>query len=97
MDTLRQYTGEGSHGIPKQDKAFHEEFLGSVKKYGRVHEMSMVTRFTLRTTGIAGLVKQGMMGMKMMLSGKLGLLPEKIKGRNQVRNIFQSTAKERSK
>ena len=97
MDTLRQYRGEGSHPIPKSDRAFHEEFLGSVKKYGRVHEMSMVTRFTLRTTGVVGLMKQGAMGLSMMLKGKLGLLPEKIKGRNQVRAIFQRTAKERSK
>jgi heterodisulfide reductase subunit C len=97
MDTLRQYRGEGSHPIPTSDRAFHEEFLNSVKKYGRVHEMSMVTRFTLRTGGLAGLIKQGMLGLTMMLKGKLGLIPEKIKGRGQVRSIFQRTAKESSK
>jgi heterodisulfide reductase subunit C len=97
MDTLRQYRGQGSHAIPQSDKAFHEEFLGSIKKYGRVHEMSMVTRFTLRTTGLAGLIKQSLMGLTMMLKGKLGLLPEKIKGRGQVKSIFQRTAKENNK
>ncbi len=97
MDTLRQYTGEGSHPIPQSDRVFHQEFLNSVKRYGRVHEMSMVTLFTLRTKGLAGLIKQGMLGLTMMLKGKLGLFPEKTKGRDQVRAIFQRTAKERSK
>jgi heterodisulfide reductase subunit C len=97
MDTLRQYKGEGSHPIPTSDRVFHQEFLNSVKRYGRVHEMSMVTLFTLRTKGLAGLIKQGMLGLSMMLKGKLGLIPEKTKGRDQVRTIFQRTAKERSK
>jgi heterodisulfide reductase subunit C len=97
MDTLRQYTGEGSHPIPTSDRVFHQEFLNSVKRYGRVHEMSMVTLFTLRTKGLAGLIKQGMLGLTMMLKGKLGLIPEKLRGRDQVRAIFQRTAKERSK
>jgi heterodisulfide reductase subunit C len=97
MDTLRQYQGEGSHPIPTSDRVFHEEFLNSVKRYGRVHEMSMVTLFTLRTKGLAGLIKQGMLGLSMMLKGKLGIFPEKLRARDQVRTIFQRTAKERSK
>ena len=97
MDTLRQYHGQGSRPAPVSDRVFHEEFLNSIRKYGRVHEMSLVTRFTLRTKGLAGLVKQGMLGMTMMLKGKLGLIPERLKGRDQVRAIFQRTAKERSK
>ena len=97
MDTLRQYRGEGSHAVPQADRVFHQEFLNSVKRFGRVHEMSMVTLFTLRTKGLAGLIKQGMLGLSMMLKGKLGLIPERTKGRGQVRAIFKSTAKEGSK
>jgi len=97
MDTLRQYRGEGSHPAPKSDGAFHEEFLKSVKKYGRMHEMSAIALFTLRAQGIGGLMKQGMMGLTMMLKGKLSPLPHKIKNRGQMKTIFQKTAKERGK
>jgi heterodisulfide reductase subunit C len=97
MDTLRQYRGEGSHPIPKSDRFFHQEFLASIKRFGRVHEMSMVTLFTLKTKGIAGLIKQGMLGLSMMLKGKLGIFPERTRGRGEVRDIFDSTAREGSK
>lgn len=94
MDTLRQINwSRNADSIRPEDKVFHTEFLNSIKQYGRVAELRMITNYTAKTTGITGLLKQGTLGLKMILGGKLKLLPETIRNRKQVRKLFQSDGK----
>jgi heterodisulfide reductase subunit C len=95
MDVLRQIQVE-SGTKPKEPKAlvFHNAFISTIKKYGRIHEVSLLTNF-LRHRGIArdklrsGEWKNDLrLGIKLFLRGKLKLIPPFFKGREEVRKLF---------
>ena len=90
MDTLRQMSQrEGITASQKSVPRFHTEFLSSVRKHGRVHEMELILGYILKGEGPLGLLKWAGMGMSMFLKGKVKLLPHSIKAVGQVRNIFK--------
>ena len=68
---------------------FHDVFLASIKKYGRVYEPEMAANFTLRSGGLRGLMKQAGMGMAMFSKGKIRLVPARSPARGQVKDIFK--------
>lgn len=45
--------------------------------------------YKLKTKGIEGLMGQFDMGLDMFKKGKIPILPEKIKGKKQVKRIFE--------
>lgn len=71
--------------------AVDETFLSSVRSHGRIHELSIVAGLkfkTLRLFDDLGL------GVAMLARGKLAFLPHRIKGRSEVRRIFERTSAE---
>lgn len=92
MDTLRQLSRRQGTDVSNRNPVFlNSAFLGSIKRHGRVHELEMVTGYTLKSEGIGGLLKQAGLGLGMLLKGKLGLFPHRLRGVKQVRDIFQET------
>ena len=90
MDTLRQLSRrQGTNASNRNPVFLNSEFLGSIKRHGRVHELEMVTGYTLKSEGIGGLLKQASLGLGMLLKGKLGLFPHRLRGVKQVRDIFR--------
>jgi heterodisulfide reductase subunit C len=90
MDTLRQMSRrEGIKTGQKNSPIFHEAFLASVRRHGRVHEPEMALDFTLRSAGWRGLLRQAGTGLAMFTRGKIKLLPPRTRGKGQVRNIFR--------
>jgi len=90
MDTLRQMSLlEGIKPVQKDVPIFHSAFLSSIRKYGRIHELEMITDYTLRSEGPSGLLRQAGMGLKMFIKGKIRLLPRSLRATRQVRNIFR--------
>lgn len=91
MDTLRQM----SHleGAPSQKNVpiFHATFLSPIRRYGRVHEAEMGIVYALRSEGLRGLIHQARMGLDMFARGKISILPVRLRGRKQVREIFKRT------
>jgi len=89
MDTLRQeavkagYTEKGRTVI-----AFNDAFLGTVKNYGRLFEAGLLIKFNLST---GNLMKDAQFGLPMLLKGKAKPFPHKIKGRSEVKKIFEKT------
>jgi len=92
MDSLRQLNR--ARGVPAgEDKVvkFHNAFLQSVRSHGRVFEAGMVGWYKLATrdffgdTGIA---------LEMLKRGKLKFLPDRIKGRREVREMFDKKRKD---
>lgn len=86
MDACRQIAVKS--GIePKEPnvQSFHEEFLRQVEMFGRVHEISLIALYKMRTKKFFADVLQG---IEMFLSGKLALIPKRIKGRGEVRKLF---------
>ena len=91
MDTLRQMSQRERIKVSqKNTPLFHSEFLSSIRRHGKVHELEMVTIYTLKSEGLAGFLKQARsMGLRMFRKGKLKLLPYSLRPSSQVRNIFK--------
>jgi heterodisulfide reductase subunit C len=88
MDTLREMAME--EGIPAKEKnihLFHEAFIQSVRRGGRAHEVTMLMDYILRSRD---LMKDSLIpGVKLFLKGKCPLLPSFIKGRGEIKRIFE--------
>jgi len=86
MDWLRQ-TALREH-VALSEKAvpsFHTAFLDSVRSHGRVHELSMMARYKMKTRRY---FEDMVLGWKMFTRGKLKILPSNIKGRKEVAGLF---------
>lgn len=89
MDTLKHMSlREGNKPERKDIPIFHNSFLNSIKKHGRLSEFEMITDYTLKSEGLAGLLKQAGMGLKMFVRGKISLLPRSSNAK-EVKNIFK--------
>ena len=90
MDVLRQ---EGlRRGVSAQSKrardiqALHRVFLSGALARGRIHELSLVMKYKLRT---GHLMQDAMLAPAMMRRGKLHLLPEKRQDTTRIRHAIE--------
>lgn len=65
---------------------FHREFLSSVEKNGRVHELGMMVAYKLKTRNF---MQDVPLGLKMLARGKFKFLPERLRGQKEIRALFQ--------
>ncbi len=68
---------------------FDNLFINSVRKNGKWHEAGVSGMFTLKTKGIKGLIDYIPMGLELFRKGKVSILPHKIKGKDQIKRIFE--------
>lgn len=94
MDALREMAAVEK--VPAKEKKIHllhEAFIESIRRGGRVHEATMLIDYKLRSRDfLTDLVP----GMTMFLKGKIPLFPSLIKGRQEIRRIFERCQKEKS-
>jgi len=96
MDTLRQISlREGVEPSQKSVSVLHSAFLSSIRRYGRVHEMTMGITFALKSGGLRGLINQAGTGLKMFRRGKLKPFPGSVRAISQVRDVFTKTGGKR--
>jgi len=95
MDVLRQIQIEsGTEAKEPKIPIFHKSFLNTIKRYGRIHELSLLANFLRKSGGIGDNFKTGewkndvRLGMKMFLRGKLKLLPSSVKGKEELGKLF---------
>jgi len=96
MDVLRQMQRESkTEGGEPRVRVFHEAFLDSIRKKGRVHELTMIGNYTRKSGDWREKIKTGSwknevkLGMKMFFRGKLKLVPPKCKRVSEVQNLFE--------
>lgn len=65
---------------------FHEEFLKEVQRNGRVHELTLIGIYKMRTRRF---FEDMVQGIQMFLEGKLSILPHRVKGTKEVRGLFK--------
>lgn len=65
---------------------FHHEFLSSIEKNGRVHELGMMVSYKLKTRDF---LQDVPLGLKMLAKGKFKLLPHRLRGQKEIRALFQ--------
>lgn len=74
----------------KTAKVLRERFVGSIKKNGRVHELSLAVAAKLASGDMFGDLD---VGLPMFLSGKLPLKAHKIKDLKNYQKLFKKTGK----
>jgi heterodisulfide reductase subunit C len=87
MDALREMAIE--EGVPAKEKnihLLHEAFVQSIRRGGRVHEATMLIDYKLRSRDFMTDLIPGMM---LFLKGKIPLFPSFIKGRQEIKRIFE--------
>lgn len=96
MDVLRQMQRESGR-TPSEPRVplFHTVFLDAIKRSGRIHEMSMLRTYLLKSGDARTKLKTGewkndvKLGLKMFLRGKLKVIPSRSEGVKEVRKIFE--------
>ena len=98
MDVLRQIQIEsGEQAREPKIPIFHQAFLNSIKKTGRVHELTMIRNYTQKSGEFREKLKTGewkndlKLGMKMFLRGKLKIMPPRCEGVKEVRKMFEQS------
>jgi heterodisulfide reductase subunit C len=86
IDAVREIAIEsGQAKLPRSIGAFHKAFLGQIRANGRLHEVGLVVGYKLRS----GALMNDVTNTPGLLSrGKLGIMPDKIKGVAEVKRIF---------
>ena len=65
---------------------FHRAFLSNLRRFGQIHEASLMAVLKLKTFSF---FRDVMLGLKMFRKGKIVLLPKRTKGRKQIRKLFK--------
>ena len=91
MDYLREEALRRGVANPKAKDilAFHRSFLDSIKKNGRLHEVGLISAYKMRTMHLFQDVN---VAPKLLMRGKLKILPHKIKGRDAIAAMFDRCA-----
>lgn len=79
----------------KRVSVFHDVLLSSIKSKGRVYELGLIGKYTLKSGDAVSKLKSGSLleeaklGWQMFRKGKLKLLPRRIKGRGEIKRLFR--------
>lgn len=89
MDALRQLSLE-SRTAPREKNiaAFHQAFLGSIRKNGRINETGMMVSYKLKS---GDYFSDMAMGLGMFAKGKLSPIAPRTKDVAGVRRLFDKT------
>ncbi len=94
MDALREMAiEEGVEAKERNIHLLHEAFIQSIRRGGRVHEVTMLMDYMLRSRDF--MTGSLLPGMKLFLKGKFPLLPSLIKGREEIKKIFEKCTQEK--
>ena len=97
MDNLRQMSSKrGVKASQKQVPIYHVAFLLSIKRFGRIHEASMVLTYAFRSGGMGGVLKQSSLGLQMMRKGKVRLVPHWLMASKQVKDLFRKAGRKQA-
>jgi len=86
MDVLKQMAlTEGFRAAERNSLAFHRSFVDSIRYLGRVHEITMLAEYKLRSLDLLSDLD---LGVQMFLRNKLALLPKRVKRLGEVREML---------
>lgn len=91
FDVLRIIARRENVSSPEPEiRLFQDSFLNLIRKSGRLHELSLILGFNIRTFKW---FNDADLASKILGRGKLHILPRKIKGVDQVRQIYGRVGK----
>ncbi len=86
MDVLREISLHEGLAKERGVTDFHRIFLGNIERWGRQHELSLILMLKLKTRD---LFSDLLLGMKMLMKGKLKLLPGRFRETGKVKELFR--------
>jgi heterodisulfide reductase subunit C len=94
MDYLRQKSRNENKvsALAKDIVAFHDSFLLSVEKTGKLYELGLIAAYKMKTLHLAQDVA---VAPSMIQKGKLHFIPEMVKDRAHLSSIFSKTSKKK--
>ena len=89
MDVCRELSlKEGKATVEQANiQRFHKSFLETIRTNGRLYEVMLIAKYKMRALALFQDVEKS---PRMLLNGKLKLLPHKVKNIEAVRKIFDS-------
>jgi heterodisulfide reductase subunit C len=88
IDGLREMAARQiPEAAPRKIRAFHRSFLDQILAHGRIFEFGLVAAYKMRS---GALFDDLFSAPGMMARGKLKFSPQKIKGTEQIRKIFDA-------
>lgn len=91
MDALRHMAYQEKVTVAEPDVLkFHKLFLYLVQNIGRMHEASLMAMYKLWTLSIFTDMDSA---VKLILMGKVPILPHQVKARDEIKNIFERVQK----
>lgn len=87
MDTLREMSVEDGHALSAEKRLvmLHQEFVRSIKLWGRLHEASFFLTYMARSLD---LLSNAVSGVILLMKGKISILPESIREAKDLRRMF---------
>jgi heterodisulfide reductase subunit B/heterodisulfide reductase subunit C len=86
LDTLRQLSIFEGIDPPEADiHRFHRYIYASIQRYGRLNKLEAMVKFKM---GTGKLLSDVDAGIKILLRGKLELLPQRVRRREELNRIF---------
>ena len=88
MDTLREMSREAGYalGAERHVVQLHEEFVRSVKFWGRLHEITFFMPYMVRSLQI---LQNMPVGLALLLRRKLPFIPKRIRGIREIRALYK--------
>ncbi len=75
--------------VDKKSPLFYRSFIDTVRRYGRVREMEMMTRYFLSLKNPLTPIAFAPLGMKLMTKGKISPQMPRLTGKGKLEGIFQ--------
>jgi heterodisulfide reductase subunit C len=96
MDTLREIALQEKRRSATNLPLFHKTFLSMVKFGGKTYELGLIMVYMVKSGDILKLkkmVKDIKLGVKMFSRGKMAIIPPRIKGKAEIKRIFELSKK----
>ena len=96
MDTLREMALKEKRNSSTNLPLFHKTFLSMVKFGGKTYELGLIAIYMVKSGDIfrlKKLSKDALLGIKMFRRGKLMIIPPHIKGKAEIKRIFEASKK----
>ena len=95
MDTLREMAVEGGnpYGAERNVVLLHEEFVRSIRMWGRLHEVTFFMGYMLRSLDVFSPMPSG---VALISRGKLPFIPRRIEGIEELRSVFEKVRGEKT-
>lgn len=87
VDLLREQALAEKTGPKNRTRAFHENFLSTVRSFGRAHELTLTAKFKMATMDLFSDLDSG---LSMFLKGKIPVMPSIIKEVDEIRRLFSA-------